>query len=367
MAFASNDWDSEYFPDEHMQILRYFHEELPVSGLIDGHQAKLLGNSNQVSFITDGPTTFAATASLTISFYSTGDCTGDPTTQDISSLTTLGVTTLTSSDASNNALCNSVNGQVAGICSSAGSVRFNYTYTDTTTSFTLTIPQCIPGHLQSSSGDACSGSDCGFGTVVAPVHITPLMIRVSTELSGDNHYTGGLGGAGGADSNCQSALAVDGHPSLLYNALLFARIGTSGTICRQACASGNGNCTSAGDGGQSSNNINWVMQPNTVYVNSAGQFLWLTNGAGVTSASINLANAVSGTATNVWTALLGDWTPFSNADCDNWADGTSAHIGVYGTASSLNSGLLTRANQGCNNSNGLLCVQQRTALPAPGC
>lgn len=176
-----------------------------------------------------------------------------------------------------------------------------------------------------------------------PFIIAALLLTGIQSASGkiifmtNSTYDGNLGGFSGADAKCMSDTNKPAGSST-YKAIL-----THFNV-RQACTTAN--CTSASD------NVDWVLKPNTTYITSAGSTIGTTNAAGIiTSAPLN-AIASSGTA---WTGMESTWA--NNASCAQWVDNNAGNLQGVGnpTDSSKTWGGVV---SNCSNSHSLYCAEQ---------
>ncbi len=152
---------------------------------------------------------------------------------------------------------------------------------------------------------------------------------------------GGFGGVAGADSRCMSD---DNYPgSGTYRALL------AGST-RRACSTAN--CS-----GGASENLDWVLQPNTDYYrNSDNVLIGTTNAAGIFA--FPLTNSLSGAFDFYWTGMASDWTSTAN-NCSNWTNSTSGVTGNIGRGNATSTLSINLNTATCDFTNTyLLCVEQ---------
>lgn len=149
---------------------------------------------------------------------------------------------------------------------------------------------------------------------------------------------GNMGGVLGADALCQSSAAKPGVGN--YKALL-----ADGT--RRACLTAN--CSTE------SENLNWVMRPNTTYYQSDGEtVIATTNAAGIFT--FPLLNPVVGLGHPNYTGLNADWTTGSH--CSNWTNSSSAMNGTLGFADSTAAGAFAQMTIPCDSGIHIYCVEQ---------
>ncbi len=157
-------------------------------------------------------------------------------------------------------------------------------------------------------------------------------------------YNGNLGGFAGADEICRNDAA---NPKGSGNGSWKAMLSGYG---RRACS--NSNCTSATE------NIDWVMRPNTPYYRPSGELIATTNSAGIFV--FNTPNAIATTGIGVWTGLDATWKPASGGlYCDDWQNGDMSSDSSIGYADSNSVTMIAYAsNVGCDWAYSLYCVEQ---------
>ncbi|WP_232373970.1 DUF1554 domain-containing protein [Leptospira chreensis] len=163
-------------------------------------------------------------------------------------------------------------------------------------------------------------------------------------------YNASLGGIIGADNKCTSD--ANKPPSGTYKALLVDDAN------RRACTSTN--CTSGGV----TEHIDWVLAPNTSYVQSSSPstIIFISDVNGVYNN--NLTNLISVTAAGIWTGIRNnpswDWLTDTSHTCSFWTDSVSANCGTYGVTSWTDSRsiAITSAFGNGGTLNNLLCVEQ---------
>ena len=137
------------------------------------------------------------------------------------------------------------------------------------------------------------------------------------------------------------------NDGLTYKAML---VGDNNGVQRQACTSAN--CTTGG----SSENINWVLHPNTIY-NWAGTTnqVFTTNSTGI--APMPIPNQGAPSSAVLWTGLNQDWTTDSANTCSGWTS-TSGN-GRLGNRAAPNGNFIGAITRACSDNRQLLyCVSQ---------
>ena len=129
-----------------------------------------------------------------------------------------------------------------------------------------------------------------------------------------------------------------------------AKAMTAGLGGRTACTSGGAACTA-------SQNVDWVLGPNTAYANSGGALIGVTNSAGIFS--FPLSNGMSpAKSITAWTytGLNTDWTS-STDNCSSWTSTTGTiSSGMY---SDLGVNAIHTASIACNaTAETIYCVEQ---------
>ncbi len=199
---------------------------------------------------------------------------------------------------------------------------------------TLGMVMC-DGGTDSLTGTGGTGGSGGSGSSTG----TKIFVTAS-------FYNGSLGGVSGADNKCMSD--SNKPDSNTYKALIVGDEG--GQVTRSACSTAN--C-----GGGSSENVNWVLKPNTTYYRSDGTTkIMTTNSSGIfvfgTLDNLFL-NAPNGTW---WTGLNSDWTTNSN-NCSGWTS-TSGN-GIVGGIGITDSQAISGSSPiACTFSYHLVCVEQ---------
>ncbi len=156
-----------------------------------------------------------------------------------------------------------------------------------------------------------------------------------------NTTQGNPGGAAGADTKCNNASNKPSGTGT-FKAII-------ADTSRRACTTAN--CTSA------SENLNWVMLPNTKYYRDDGATeIQTTNGAGVFT--LPLAIALTENSHLVYTGIKTDWTNDGANNCSNWTSNSAGQNGRAGFSDSTTSNVLGQLTIGCDSGMHLLCVEQ---------
>jgi len=118
---------------------------------------------------------------------------------------------------------------------------------------------------------------------------------------------------------------------------------------RRACSSFN--CSTSG----SSENLDWVLSPNTYYERIDGAAIGTTTEAAIFSFS--LATSFDLLAKEVWTALSSSWMS-SGSNCLSWTNNTSGSTSVVGLAHQTDSRSISSYSQFCDRAQSFICVEQ---------
>lgn len=203
--------------------------------------------------------------------------------------------------------------------------------------------------LTQPSGQLCEVTDAGgtiSGANVIDVTVTCADVLIIYYTSG-NYGPGASGGftfnsIASADAKCMSDFAYPGTGT--YEALLVDG------ISRQACST-----ASCGTG--SSEHIDWVLQPNTTYVQSDGAtVIGTTDSNGIFPFPLE-NNFTTFTSGSPWTGLETDWTNNIN-NCVLWASNLPADNGQVGDMGQTTSSSISLFSLACSQVQSLLCVQQ---------
>lgn len=173
----------------------------------------------------------------------------------------------------------------------------------------------------------------------------PLVIFLSSTTRNAN-----LGGVIGADQACQADPKNSGAIAGTYKALIVTN--NSADYVRRACT--NANCSDP------SENINWVLKPNTTYYKEDMVTpLFTTNSAGIYN--YNLGNMPNSLTTNTndrsLTGLNADWTSASN-NCSNWTVSVGSTSTRGGPGRKDNTFIYVSNSGSCNTASYLMCVKQ---------
>ena len=211
----------------------------------------------------------------------------------------------------------------------------------------LSAAHCQNFGLMDKLENPGSSSQAGDGSASAPVYCGGQPCRIYTAWDGGNLYAGNLGGVTGADAKCNSDVA---KPSVgTYQALL---VDTAET--RRACV--NANCAGAAGIEQS---INWVLHPNTVYVQTNGVTVIGTTNSNAIFTNFPLVNKIDpgNSLFRAWTGLGNGWLKSGN-NCSDWTVGTSLPNGDTGNILGTDYFSFSEAANLCSNGQILYCVQQ---------
>jgi Protein of unknown function (DUF1554) len=230
------------------------------------------------------------------------------------------------------------------------------TYT-VTVSYTLTPVGSSLASVKDSGGTPLPNTISFIvtgATPPGPAHCNPCVIFVTESSYTGNLESGNYGvvesnGIAGADALCQIASTTEsGAPSGTYKAMIVDGIN------RVACTSAN--CSSATG---TSENVNWVLSPNTSYTNIHQSILFTTESTGIyTFGSLQDFLSISGA--DAWTGLSTNWQTAATT-CNLWSIGTAVSAGIIGKSLFTTSGLLHYSNISCSGTSmttGLYCVQQ---------
>ena len=151
---------------------------------------------------------------------------------------------------------------------------------------------------------------------------------------------GNLGGIAGADSLCMSDPNYPGAGT--YKAMLVDGINRVATITQNT-----------GDG-----QVDWVLQPNTDYVQADGVTPIMTTDNNGLFVFGTLTNSISTTAKIVWTDMLASWIS-NTTNCSAWTSNSSTVNGTYGDSTSLIGAAVGVETLSCDTATmALYCVQQ---------
>ncbi len=157
---------------------------------------------------------------------------------------------------------------------------------------------------------------------------------------------GNLSGVSGADSLCMGDANYPGTGS--YKAMI-------ADSSRHAC-------TTANCSGGASENLDWVLLPNTIYTRADGStVIGTTNNAGIWLPPLDNTYDLpvgSNSAARIWVGQMDDWTNDPILNCNNWTDGTMGSGGRHARRDAIDSQAINFSNQLCSDNNALLCVEQ---------
>jgi hypothetical protein len=151
-----------------------------------------------------------------------------------------------------------------------------------------------------------------------------------------------VAGVSGADAYCQSDTS---RPNSSQYKAIIADAGTSRDACRFTP-----NCTSA------SENLNWILKPNTTYFAADGQTkIGTTNSAGIFIFPVSNPIETS-PVVDYWTGLSTGWQGTVN-NCANWTN-TSPN-GAAGIGNSTNTDLISINSYSCiGSTRRFICAEQ---------
>jgi hypothetical protein len=115
-------------------------------------------------------------------------------------------------------------------------------------------------------------------------------------------------------------------------------------------------CTTADCGGGASENLDWVLAPNTAYYQHDGSdkdLIGTTNAKGIFD--FPLTAAFGSYSATVITGLNTDWTN-STDNCTDWNSGIANYS--IGSSSATGSTSISNSTVSCGDSNRLMCVEQ---------
>lgn len=155
----------------------------------------------------------------------------------------------------------------------------------------------------------------------------------------EENQDGNIGGIAGADYICNNNPRYPGSGT--FKAML-------GATSRRACSTPN--CS-----GGASENIDWVLKPNTTYINVSGSTIGTTTASGIFT--FPLTNAID---RGTWsrTGLEQNWTN-STANCQDWTSNNGAHSSTRGSTAYNDSRILRAMTVPCSDAfTKTICVQQ---------
>lgn len=176
---------------------------------------------------------------------------------------------------------------------------------------------------------------CGQNKGSSPNN-NPVIFISSTQANGN------FGGPSQADAICM-ADASRPDKTKTYKAMM--------SIINTRIACQTAYCT-----GGTSENINWVLSPNTTYTRSDGTIIGTTNSAGIFPAT--LTNSFSSTNTKIWTGLKADWTQWFDEDCNDWTSQNGFNNGARGVSNNSDYRSWALARDNCNVAGSFYCVEQ---------
>jgi hypothetical protein len=206
--------------------------------------------------------------------------------------------------------------------------------------------RCLFASFIAASAISCSySSACDSADFTCQPALTFLFTRLRCAIRGScqmflsSPFPGGATfiGISGADSVCNNEPA---RPILIATYKAFI---VSSTVRRASVTAG------VGDG-----QIDWVLQPSTVYTRADGTLIAQTNSNSIFT--FPLAASFSPSPGVIWTGLAGNWTNGA-ADCSGWTG--TATTALIGNANVTSNASISAAGNNCNTAGYmLLCVEQ---------
>jgi len=146
-------------------------------------------------------------------------------------------------------------------------------------------------------------------------------------------FNGNLGGIGGADTKCRDAggtsyraLLVDGH----------YRVST--TLA-----------------GTTNGRYDWVLRPNTRYVDAAGQDVFSTDGNSFIE--FPMTESLSPSAVLGWTGMADDFTAMADRHCGYWFSALPTSSGRTGQLVHVGTTAISTTSVDCDTARKLVCVE----------
>lgn len=177
---------------------------------------------------------------------------------------------------------------------------------------------------------------------------TPQMATTASNIKrifSATQHNGNFGGVNGADEYCNND--ANKPATGTYKAMI-----VDGDT-RVACTSSN--CTEGGI----SENIGWVLLPETTYVRTDDDsVIGTTTTAAIFDLSLNLNNSFTNSGGEVWTGLSSSWN--TSSTCNSWTnDSGDPPYGEVGIATEIDSEAINVYSQTCDRTTViLLCVEQ---------
>lgn len=114
--------------------------------------------------------------------------------------------------------------------------------------------------------------------------------------------------------------------------------------------------------------VDWVLSPNTTYLNSNGAVIGTTNGVGIFNFLIGFQfNSAISSGGKAWTGLLPSWASDRDITCERWTigdDGVNQLVGMIGYADQINSKSIFA---GANNSGGCSQYNKKDSVGGKYC
>ncbi len=217
---------------------------------------------------------------------------------------------------------------------------------------------CKGSPMKCDDGNPCTKDYCEAGTCKADLDDScPKRYVFVTSLAIPGSFTGGFFTK--ADDLCNDEKHVkDGgqRPTTgTYKALVSQNKGLDPKSSRIATTTPNCDpkCT---------DRMNWVLAPNTLYVQADGDFILQTDGNAIFrysncgKPSCNSARGWIDSPKLAWTGLKSGWTPAS--DCDAWTQSSSSVKGAISSPSATDSTAIFKDTFTCNEKFHLICIEQ---------
>ena len=178
-------------------------------------------------------------------------------------------------------------------------------------------------------------------------------------------HNGNYGGIFGADNLCQVTSDSVNVPKGQYKAFITLGGGESQGVNRYACSESY--CA-----GQNNTQFDWVLYPNTQYIDESGTLQFQTNESSIITESAIQPQWPSGTKPRIRTGINKNWTSpsaSSNLNCSGWTGSGGASYSIVGflhnsthtpEISKIHNASYTTSNcgAGIGGPDVLLCVQQ---------
>lgn len=156
-----------------------------------------------------------------------------------------------------------------------------------------------------------------------------------------SQFDGNLRGVSGADDSCMSDENYPGTGT--YKALI---VDSTNRVASVTANTGDGQ-------------VDWILQPNTDYVQSDGTTAIMTTDANGLFVFGELTNSITAGGSDYWTGLDANWQPGGDTTlCANWTSNSVTEDANYGEGSFVNGRAIASDNSFCDESLWLACVEQ---------